>query len=414
MLFPSFACSRTPPSRAFAVLASLSLILASPAAAAELTLADALGRVVTADPSITAAAARLQAAGAAVRQAGVRPRDTVGVDLEDFAGTGRYPPIDRSQTTAWYERTFERGGKRDARIGAARAEMGVTRLQGRLRLLDLLAQVQTAWVEALAAEAAVPLAEQRLAVARRVQGEVARRVGRALDPLFAGERARSAVAEAEIARASLAAWWGGTADYRLDPAPFEQREIASAGAAALPDLAALAAERDAADARLRLSRSGDVGDPTLRAGVRHFGEDNAVALVVGGSIPLGSRQANRGNVDKAEADRRLADAEIAIAERERGREIDRLTAQRTATVSEIARIERDVLPSARRAVVLVCDGFNRGGTAFTLLELSEAQRAVTDAARRRVELLRRFHLDGARLDRLTGRHLPLLAAMENR
>jgi cobalt-zinc-cadmium efflux system outer membrane protein len=46
--------------------------------------------------------------------------------------------------------------------------------------------------------------------------------------------------------------------------------------------------------------------------------------------------------------------------------------------------------------------------------VSQAQQAVIDARSRRVELLRRFHLAGARLDRLTGRHLSLVASAENR
>jgi cobalt-zinc-cadmium efflux system outer membrane protein len=63
---------------------------------------------------------------------------------------------------------------------------------------------------------------------------------------------------------------------------------------------------------------------------------------------------------------------------------------------------------------MVRDGFNRGGTAFTLLELAESQRVVSDARARRIELLRRFHLAGARLDRLTGRHASLFTSAENR
>lgn len=82
------------------------------AAAQQLTLSDALARVATVDPSVAANAAQLEAANAAITQADTRPRDVIGVDIEDFAGTGPYSPIDLSQTTAWYERTWERGGKR--------------------------------------------------------------------------------------------------------------------------------------------------------------------------------------------------------------------------------------------------------------------------------------------------------------
>jgi outer membrane protein, heavy metal efflux system len=412
--------------RALAIGAALAALSApSIGAAQDLSLSDALSRVASGDPVVAANAARLQAAEAGITQADVRPRDVVGVDVEDFAGTGPYSPIERSQTTAWYERTWERGGKREARIGAARSELGVATERNRLRMLDLLAQVQTAWVEALAAEAAIPIAEQRLAEAQRVEAEVGRRVGRALDPLFAAERARTAVAQARIAldqaretariaRAALAAYWGGGADYSLQTASFGALEQTTVQAESSPDLAALSVEQEAARARLRLVETGNVGDPTGRVGLRHFGQGNDVAIMVGGSIPLGSRGANRGNVARAQAEAQVAEAEIAVVRVQVEREISRLEAQRAAILTEVSRIDREVLPSAERAVVLVRDGFARGGTAFTFLEVSQAQQAVIDARSRRVELLRQFHLAGARLDRLTGRHAPLLASAEIR
>lgn len=405
---------------------TLSLVLFAQAVSAQdLTLADALSRVATGDPAVAANAARLDAADAAIAQVDVRPRDVVGVDVEDFAGTGPYSPINRSQATAWYERTWERGNKREARIGAARSDLGVTAERNRLRMLDLLAQVQIAWVEALAAEAAIPVAEQRLAAARHVEAETGRRVGRALDPLFAAERARTGVAQARIARdqvhenariarAALASWWGGTADYSLDTAAFAIVDASGVSAGDSPDLAVLTAERDAAGARVRLAETGNIGDPIARMGLRHFGQGNDVAFVIGGSIPLGNRAANHGNVARANAEAQATEAEIAVAQAQIRREIDRFVADRAAIASEIARIEREVLPSAERAVVLVRDGFARGGTAFTFLEVNQAQQAVVDARARRVELLRRFHLAGVRLDRLTGRHIPLLASAENR
>src|SRR3546814_6685009 len=101
--------------------------------------------------------------------------------------------------SGWYERTWERGGKREARIGAARADVAVVGAQNRVRLLDRLARVQAAWVEALAAEAAIPVAETRLADLKRVELDVVKRVTGALDPWFAAERARTNVAQAENA-----------------------------------------------------------------------------------------------------------------------------------------------------------------------------------------------------------------------
>jgi cobalt-zinc-cadmium efflux system outer membrane protein len=165
---------------------------------------------------------------------------------------------------------------------------------------------------------------------------------------------------------------------------------------------------------MHLAETGNVGDPTGRVGVRHFGQGNDVAIMVGVSIPIGNRVANRGNVARAQADAQAAEAEIAVTRVQVEREIDRLVAERATIIVEVQRIEREVLPSAERAVTLVRDGFARGGTAFTFLEVSLAQQAVIEARSRRIELLRRYHLAGARLDRLTGRHASLLSSAEIR
>lgn len=405
---------------AFGVL----LLLPVPSLHAQpITLADALSRAATGDPAVAVIAAQRAAGDAAMRQAHVRPQDVVTVDVEDFARSGGYTPVASSQTTAWYERTWERGGKREARVGAARYERDVATQRSRLRQLDMLAQTQTAWVEALAADAEIPVAQERLAQAQRLEREVARRVNRALDPQFALERARTAVAQARlaheqavekarIARVTLAAWWGADGDIRLDTSSFSQISADPLPDAQPIDIALMDAERDAAAARARLADANSVTDPTLRAGLRHYGQGNDVSIVVGGSIPLGGRQAQRGNVERAEAERRMAEAEIAVLKVQTKRDMDRILAQRAAILSEISRIDSAVLPSAERAVVLVRDGYNRGGTAFTFLEVAQAQQAMIDVYDRRIQLLRSYHLDGARLDRLTGRHAFLISSAE--
>ena len=72
------------------------------------------------------------------------------------------------------------------------------------------------------------------------------------------------------------------------------------------------ATRQGLAARARLAEANSAADPVLRAGLRHYGQGNDVSIVVGGSIPLGGRRAQRGNVEQAQAERRVAEAEIAV------------------------------------------------------------------------------------------------------
>ena len=400
---------------------------ASSADAQTLSLPEALNRALAVDPSLPAGEARVAAAEAGVRQAGVRLNPSVGLDVENIAGTGPYSLIDRSETTVYYQQTLERGGKRPARVGVARAELRVAELRRRVSALDLARNVELAWVDALAAQAQVGVAEDRLAVARRLQGETDRRVKAARDPLFAGARVDTQVAEAEVslaqaritaenARRALAAYWGGSADFDLPRDALE--EVSDASAAPLTpetaDAELLAAQREVAAARIRVEQTRGVPDPTLRAGARGFFEDRALAFVVGGSIPLQRYDTNRAAVERARAEQRAAEAEITAAEIVRAREITRLQARMAAAVSEVRRIDADVVPPATRTIALVRDGFNRGGGAFTYLDIIEAQRVLLDARARRVEALRTFHTERAALNRLTGRYPGLAPVQESR
>ena len=384
-----------------------------------LSLPDALSRAAGADPATAASDARLAAADAAIRQAAVKPSSSLDVEVENFAGTGPYSLLDRQEATFSYARPIERGGKAEARTGRARAERDAARLRGEVKRLDTLRDAQAAYAEALADEAELLVAEARLLSAQASQRDIDRRVKSARDPLFAGARAEVLTAQAEIARdrareaarasrAALAAYWGGSPDFALKLDDFFTVQApAEPPLADTPDLALLAAERDVAAAAVRVEQSRSVADPTVRAGVRYFGQGNEAALVVGGSIPLGARSANRASVDRAQAERTAAEAEIAAARITRQREVTRLTARLRALALESERIRTQVIPHAIRTVEQVTAGFNRGG--FEYLDVTEAERALADARMRRVEALRDFHAGLAALDRLTGKHQRLVA-----
>lgn len=407
------ACARLSLAAAIATLA-----LPPSAAALNLNLNDALARAAAFDPARNAASARVEAAEAAVRQASVKPVPTLGFDVENFTGSGPYGLLDRSETTLSYARPLERAGKREARVGRARAEVEVVRARSIVARLDLLRDVQTAFAEALAADAELLVAEARWVAAQASQRDIARRVKSARDPLFAGSRADAMEAQAEIARDqardavrashdALAAFWGGTADFtlRLDDF-FNVTPPVDRPNSNVPDVALLEAERDVATAAVRLEQSHGVADPTVRAGVRYFGQGGDAALVVGGSIPLGVRTANRANVERALAERSAAEAEIAAASVIRAREIARRLTRLQALALESERIRAEVIPHTIRAVEQVTAGFNKGG--FEYLDVTEAERALADARARRVAVLREFHTGLATLDRLTGKHRALV------
>lgn len=405
-------------------LLATALALAAPVStyAQPLGLSEALSRAAKADPARPALRSRLNAAEAGVRQASVRPNPVVGVEVEDLTGTGSYSLVDRAQATVYYQQSHERGGKRAARAALARSDIAQVRLRDDVRVLDLLHDVELAWIEAVAAEAEARLAADRLKLAERAQAEVSRRVRAARDPLFAGARANAQVAEARIAlaetqaraanaRRALAAFWGG-AEVEVDPATLEDVAVADqvAGPPSATDLALLEAQRGVAAAKVRVEESKAIQDPTWRAGLRYLNDGGDVAAIVGGSIPLGRYDTNRGAIDQARAAQTAADLDLIGAKAVFERKIAAVQASLAQKAGEARRIETEIVPANARTVDLVRDGFNRGG--FSYLDVIEAQKALIDARARRLAVLKSFQIDRAQLDRLTGAYASLLPASE--
>lgn len=388
-----------------------------------LSLRDALARASGTDPALAATNARAQAAEASVRQADVRPNPTLGLMVENFPALGGGDILGRTETTLSYEQRIERGGDRPARVSLARSEGALVAATARVRRLDRLEQVQRAWAEALAAEAEVAIARERLDLAEQFQTEVQRRVDMARDPLFAGARAEAELAQAQIdfdqaeivarvAKISLAKFWEGPADFSLGETAFEDTSASRVivDGIAQADLDIFLAQRDIARAQVAVEQARRTQDATVSVGVRHFWEGQDLGLVVGGSIPLGRYDQNAGAIDRARAEGLAAEGDLSAARIEQQREIARLQVQLSARASEARRIGEETLPQAERAVTLVRSGFNRGG--FSYNDVISAQTALLETRARRVEVLKQFHIDRARLDRLTGAHGDLILAPE--
>ncbi len=254
---------------------SCALVLAFPgwSMAQPLGLSGAFMRAANADPAISAADARINAASAGIRQADTRPNPSIEFELENFVGTGPFGAFNENQTTLSYSQPIERGNKREARTSLARAGLQTAEINKRVYALDLFERVEVAWVEAVAAEAAIKLSEERLAAARRLQDETERRVQAAREPEFAGARVAALVAETEIefvhaqnnartTKVNLTAYWedpdwDDPEDFQLDPAWLDVLDVNPGWVLdeSNIDLALISAERQRAGAQVTLEQS---------------------------------------------------------------------------------------------------------------------------------------------------------------
>ena len=398
-----------------AALLAATLVWATSASAQTYTLEEAVRTAVANSPQGEATAARLDGLNAARSAADTNPAPTIDGTVENI-GT---PGFSQWQIDGTYNQRLERGGKRAARVGLAQGDIAVAEAEALVRRLDLASEVQALYVEAQAAALSLELARSRVEIAETLANEVQRRVDEARDPLFAGTRARTQLAEArvdlglaehafEAALARLALLTGG--DPRsigvVTSGFLEAEEIAITNADLTPvDLAVFQARRERADANYRLQEANSRTDPTVFAGPRLFGNGD-VAVIAGFSLPLPNRALNRANIDRAAAEQRQVEADLAVERFQRRRQIA-LAAERVEEARhEAEAIQEQVVPGAEQTLREVRAGYNRGG--FTFLDVSVAQTALHEARVRFVDALAEYHQAKVDYDRLTGRFIELV------
>ena len=399
-----------------AALLAVTFLSAGAAQAEPLTLEQAIRQSVEGSPQEKANAARIDTLEAARAAADTKPAATIDGMVENI-GTGGFSQF---QVDATYNQRIERGGKREARVDLVEGEIGIVRAETIVRRLDLAKRVQELYVEAQTTELNVELARNRVEIAAQLEKEVKRRVDDARDPLFAGTRARTELAQArvdlelaehaaEAAKSRLALLIGSGSAESLDVSTEGFLDLAPANVApdafAAPDLAVYEARSRRADANVRLQDANARTDPTVFAGPRYLGTGD-VALIAGVSLPLQNRALNQANRDRAAAEARQIEADLAVERFQRRQEIA-LAAERV----EEARHEADairlrVVPGAEQTLREVLAGYKRGG--FTFLDVSTAQSALHDARVRMVDAISEYHRAKVDLDRLTGRFANLV------
>jgi cobalt-zinc-cadmium efflux system outer membrane protein len=385
---------------------------AAQAPSAPLTREDAIARALGDDPGVDAADSARLAAEAGARQAGRWANPTLDILQENVSGSGPYRSSDRAETTYSLRQPLQLGGDRGARRRLAERELDTARVGAGVRRANLIEEVEHAYIDAQAAEAALVVAEERLTVARELSAAVDRRVRAARDPLMAGSRAEARLAEAEVeaeaarhtanaARARLASYWGGGGDFALERASFEVLAPRVSDADALsPDLALAEADAARAAAQVDVERARAIPDLDLQAGWRQFSERDETALVFGLSVPLQIWDRNGSGVARARAESARAGYERAARERAIMREQAMLAAQADTARREVEALDARIIPASERALAQARDGYAMGG--FSYIDVSEAQRALVDARLRRVSALRSFHRAEVSIARLGG------------
>lgn len=411
-LLPSVSCWGQTPARGVAVTP-----VENPTGV--LTLRAALRLALLQNPDLAVADLETRAAEARALQVGLRPNPLLSVEVQDFAGTRIYRGFDAAQTTVTLSQVVELGGKRAARLRAARLLTALTRYDYEGRRLEVFAQTGQAFIAALAAQERIPLLEADRRLAADALPAIAQRIeAGAVSPV---ERTRAEVTVANFdvelsaarrdlaqTRARLAALWGATEPRfsglagNLDRLPvLADLPTLSARLAQNPALARYDDETDQRQAALTAARAVAVPDVTLSPAYRHHNDPPAAEVAVATvQVPLPLFDRNQGNI-------RAARVELAKVGPLRQAAAARLHAEladayrgAVAARGEISLLETRVLPAARDTFRLLNEGYGLGK--FNYLEILDARRTLASARQRLLTARAAYQTAAARIEALTG------------
>ena len=383
-----------------AFLAGALVASSGPALAEPVSLAQALAQAAEQSPRIAQARAKADAAEARARQAGVSPNPEISLEAENFAGTGAFQGLRRTETTLALSQRIELGGKRSARVAVASAERDFAFLSFGAAAADLARDIRISHADLRAAEDRAVLARDNVGQARELARTARVLVEAGRDPPLRQLRAEALLAEAQaeqarafgdlLAARRLLADLIGSSDPELSAAASDTEQAPGALPPATPSLdeRLAAAERDAAQARIRVARADAVPDVTASGGVRRFNDGRETGFLAGVSIPLPVRNRNRAGIEAAQADALAGEAALAQARLNSRRAQHDARMLLGAAEARVEALSGPSLRQAEEAVRLARVGYGAGK--FSLLELLDAQAALTTARTALIE---------ARLDR---------------
>lgn len=386
-----------------------------------ITLPQALLLALKQNPRLAAFSYEIRAAETRALQASLYPNPEVGIELENFAGSGAFSGTGELETTLLLGQSILLGGKRGKAIRAAALESDLAAWDYESARLDVFTEVRRRFVEVVSDQQRVELNEELVQLAEQLLQTIDRRVkagkispaelSRAQVRLSAQrvelQRARR---ELETARMRLAAAWGsrnagfmraaGLLD-TLYSIPPQEKLIPLLWQN--PDLARFETALRQRQAVIALEDAQRIPDPTINGGVRRLNGSGDNAIVAGVSIPLPLSDRNQGAREEARIRLSQTQREQQAVEVQLNAALSQAYNGWQSVYNEAAALRDQILPEAQRAFETINEGYLMGR--FGFLDVLDAQRTLFEARGQYLRALTDFHLLRAEIERLISQEI---------
>ncbi|RKY09530.1 MAG: TolC family protein [Planctomycetota bacterium] len=380
------------------------------------------------NPELWAFSWATRASEARELQAGLRPNPELGIEVEDVGGTGNLSGFDGAETTIQLGQLIELNGKLRKRTQVASLEKELAELDYQAKRLDVLSDTTRSFVDVLAAQERLVLAEELVQLSDQVLTAVSQRVEAGKDSPV--EKTKSEIALAgvriekekarqnlESSRKKLSTMWAGksptfeAAAGQLDVvAAIPTGDQLAYLIARNPDISRWIVELEQRRAAFELEKAKATSDITLSGGIKRFSETDDNAFVFGVSIPLPIVNRNQGailearyNISKAAEERKAAEARVNVALASSYQDLSNAFTEATELKSKVLDGAQDVFDAST-------EGYREGKLDY--LNVLDAQRTLFEAKGQYIEALSAYHTARADVERLIGQRIDTIETIQ--
>ncbi|MBI4777200.1 MAG: TolC family protein [Deltaproteobacteria bacterium] len=386
-----------------------------------LNLHQALALSLAWNHEIAASFGEVRAREARTLQSSLLPNPEIDLQMENVGGGDGNGGVGAVETTLELSQRIELGDKRSKRSQVAAFDRNLAGWDYEAKRLDISASTTIAFLDVLAAQEQLRIAEETLRLSEQVFNTVAERVRAGkVSPL---EETRASVTlsigrikmdtserNLKAARKRLASRWSSTsprftrAEGNFDTlGPIPSEESVTGQTARNPEIARWDDEIQRRRAALSLEKARRIPDLTVSGGVRRFEETDDHAAVFGVSIPVPFFDRNQGGILEAESMLAKAEEERQLAEVAVRTELAETYEALSSSYAQALAMKNEVLPATQTAFDAANEGYREGK--FGFLQVLDAQRTLFEAKGEYLETLARYHKSKAKLERLTGQGL---------
>lgn len=389
-------------------------------ATSSLSLAEALQKTLTFNPTLSQYPYALREIEAQRLQAGLRPNPNLNLELENVLGSGENRGLQNADVTLSFSQLIELGDKRQMRVALQDQALQQQAARYEWDRLQVLADTTARFYQALnrqqlrewsrqrisQIEESLIIIRTRAAAGAVSDADVSRMAYRLAEVQLEQQRFDS---EFQQARYQLSQQWLQSpqfdslqGDIRQLPAKVSNLAVEQAVNTA-PELMLLQQQYAVEQANLRLAQANGKADITLDAGLRYSRAGSDGALVFGLAMPINLANPNQGNIDAARA--RLDGVTHAQAQLRQGlrNQVTALAYQEQRSRERISQLEQQLLPQARKLLSSTRAGYQHGQ--ISVLQLLDAQEVLFNAERQLLEAHMAVFDALLNMQRLTGQPL---------